>query len=168
MARGVKSGTMRGHYAIEPTKKQRTVIDSYLKGLPWTEALRVAGYNESSALHYSKKEFLNGKGVQRYISLMGAKAEQRFGESLPDKVMDVYLEGLEATKAVKVGQQTKEVPDWSARKSFADKFSEFFGWSREQVSTETQNQYNFFSVPKSEQETFNQRYKEYVRSGSIS
>lgn len=163
MTKGVKSGTMREHYDVEATEKQRAVIDGYLKGLPWTEALRAAGYNRSSALHYSKKEFLNSKGVQRYISQMDKHAQKRFGDSLPDKVMEVYFDGLEATKAVKVGQQTEEVPDWSARKSFADKFSEFFGWSREQVPTETQNQYNFFSVPKSEQEAFNQKFKEFLR-----
>lgn len=164
MTRGVKSGTTREHYAVEAMEKQRAVIDGYLRGQSWTEALRVAGYNETSALHYSKKEFLNSKGVQRYINQMDNEAQKRFGESLPDKVMGVYFDGLEATKAIKVGQQTEERPDWLARKSFADKFSEFFGWSREQVPTETQNQYNFFSIPKSEQETFNQKFKEFLRT----
>lgn len=119
---------MRGHYAVEPTNKQRAVVDGYLKGLRWAEALRTAGYSESSALHYSKKEFLNNKGVQRYITRINGKAEQRFGESLPDKVMEGYLDGLEATKLVKVGQRAVESPDWMTRKQFLDRFAEFFGW----------------------------------------
>lgn len=163
MTKGVKPGTTRGHYVVEATEKQRAVIDGYLKGLGWTEALRVAGYNDSSALHYSKKEFLNSKGVQRYISQINKHAQKRFGESLPDKVMRVYFDGLEATKAVKLGQQTEERPDWLARKSFADKFSEFFSWSKEQVPTGTQNQYNFFSVPEKERDEFNQKFKEFLR-----
>jgi len=132
MQKGVKLGVTRGHYAVELTRQQ-AVIYWYLKGLKWTEALRSAGYNESSALHYSKKEFLNSAGVQRYISRIGRKAELRFGESLPEKVINLltlpcYLDGLEAAKPVKGSQGTVESPDWMTRKQYLDKFVEFFGW----------------------------------------
>mgnify|MGYP001580598595 FL=1 len=128
MKKGVRLGAIRGHYAVEPTNKQRAVIDGYLKGLKWAEALRASGYGESSALHYSKREFSNSKGVQEYIGRIGRRAELRFGESLPEKVMDCYLNGMEATKLVKLGQRMVESPDWMTRKQFLDRFAEFFGW----------------------------------------
>lgn len=128
MTTGVKPGSMRGYYAVGPTEKQRKAIDGYLKGRKWTEALRVAGYSKLSALHYSKKEFFNSRGAQKFVTQIDRKAAQRFGESLPDKVMEGYLDGLEATKSVKLGQRLVENPDWVTRKQFLDRFSEFFGW----------------------------------------
>jgi len=127
MNRGVKPGTNRGKYTIEPTRKQALAIKQFLvEGKNWTQALRIAGYSESTAKHYSKKEFLKSCGAQKFYCYMDNKAMKEFGMPLPEKIMELYLEGTQATKT---GADGIEHPDWNVRYEYLLQFAYWFGWT---------------------------------------
>lgn len=150
---------------VRATLKQKKAVDNIVSGQfkSIAAAMKDAGYSAVSASHPAHA-LMDRRGVEVYLEKLDEISQRRFNLSLRDKVMETYMDGLDATKIARIGKQTLERPDWAVRKSFADKFSEFFGWSKEQVPSETQNQYNFFSVGPSEREAFNQKYKLFLRS----
>lgn len=109
---------------VKATLKQKKAVDNIISGefKSVAAAMKDAGYSPVSASHPAHA-LMNSRGVEVYLAKLDEKSQKLWGLKLPEKVMDTYLEGLEATKVVKVGKQTEERPDWLARKSFADKFS---------------------------------------------
>lgn len=88
-------------------------------------AMRDAGYSKRSSLN-SRHTLFNRRGVQVYIESLFEIARRRWGMSLPEKVMLVYLDGLEATK--RIGRKAVEFPDWVTRKAYLDTLAGFLGW----------------------------------------
>lgn len=169
MPRGVKLGTRRGKYAIEPNKRQKTAVQAFLDGHKWAEALRLAGYSHKTALHLTKKDFIKSRGAQAYFKQLGDKAMKRFGISLPDKIMQGYFDGIEAMKVVATGGIAREYPDLVTRKTYLDRFAEFFGWTKHKLSRVDQyNAYNFFSgVGEQERNNFNEKFKAFLKSDGL-
>ena len=149
---------------VRVTLKQKQAVDNIISGQfkSVATAMRDAGYSAVSATHPAHA-LMNRRGVEAYLAKLDELSQRKFNLSLPDKVMETYMDGLDATKVVRICKQTEERPDWLVRKAFADKFSEFFGWSKESSAPTSQNQYNFFSVSQEERDSFNQRFKEFMR-----
>ena len=150
-----------GRIMDQPTPKQVKGVDNILSGRypSPTKALRAAGYGK-----YVKtgKEFFKAQGVELYLKTLSKVAKKRWNYSLPDKVMLTYLDGLEATKLY--GKDAEEHPDWLARKAFADRFAEFFGWTRGETSPVGRlQQFNFFSVNEEDRKNFNENFKLFLR-----
>lgn len=111
----------------KPTKKQREAVNNVLSGeyKSIAKAMRAAGYSEKSS--YNPKHTLaNRKGVQNYIGSLSDSAQKRWNMSLDEKVMDVYLDGLDATKLH--GKKGVEYPDYKMRLEYANKVAEFLSW----------------------------------------
>lgn len=112
---------------IKPTKRQRQAVDNILSGdyRSVAEAMRAAGYSEKSS--YNPKHTLaNRKGVQNYIESLSDSAQKRWNMSLDEKVMDVYLDGLDAIKLH--GKKGIEHPDYKMRLEYANKVTELLSW----------------------------------------
>jgi hypothetical protein len=90
-------------------------------------------------------------------------AIKQWGVSVPDKIGEVMLNGLEADKPY--GKEGFLHADWMARHKFAESLSKFFGLleSHSESDRPTQNQFNFFSVPKDEQHKFNANFNEFIK-----
>jgi len=150
---------------IHPTFMQKTAVDAILSGKSKTVAggMRLAGYAEPT-IHKSKEDLVKSRGVQEYLKTFSKVSKKRWNLSIQDKVMATYVDGLEATKLV--GKDAVEHPDYIARKMFADKFSEFFGWSKAVMpfggGQVNNNQFNFFSLPEPEREQFNETFKHFL------
>lgn len=147
-------------YDVSPTKKQVMAVDNLLSNKFKTKsaAIQAAGLSPK----YCSSDFMGKVGVQLYLRKIGKSFKNRYGKSLPYKVMETYADGLQATKLY--GKDGIEHPDYSVRKSYADAFSEFFGWKHQSVPAGTKiQQNNFFSVPKIEQEKFNSDFKDFLR-----
>ena len=149
---------------VKPTPKQQIAVDNIVSGKfkSVKGAMVDAGYSEESAKNPGVK-LLHSRGVEEYLKSLSIKCRQRFKMGLRDKVMEVYLDGLEATKLY--GKDALERPDHLARKAFADKFAEFFGWSR--ASTLPQgnfNQFNYFSVDEKKRDEFNSNFRDFIKS----
>lgn len=145
----------------QPTVKQVKGVDNILSGrFPnSTQALRAAGYGKHIKVG---QEFYKAQGVELYLKTISKVAKKRWNYSLPDKVMLTYLDGLEATKLA--GKDAVEHPDWMARKVFADRFAEFFGWTRGETSPVGKlQQFNFFSVNEDERKNFNENFEKFLR-----
>jgi len=155
---------MKKPRTVEPTMLQKRAIDNIMSGKynSKAEAMRDAGYARVSAKIPSYNLF-ERKGVQVYLEQINRLYKKQHGKSLPDKVMDVYTEGLDAT--ILSGRNAIEHPDHSTRKKFADQFAEFFGWKQAQQQMPQQmHQYNFFSTPKDKQQEFNRDLKRFLRA----
>ena len=146
---------------VKPTEKQIKAINGVLAGKKPTQAMTEAGYSSKTASH-AKQNFFQSRGVANYVSKMNKKCREKFEMNLDEKLVDVYLSGLEATKLH--GRKTIEHPDWMARKTFADKLADFMGWTRENKSQTYNNQYNFFLAQKEEREDFNKEFGQFVKS----
>lgn len=154
---------MKGRVVTEPTKRQKKGVDNILSGKfdHFAPALRDAGYAEATAIE-PKKNFLQSQGVKVYLKTLSKVAKKRWNLSLPDKVAMTYLNGLEATKLY--GKEGTEHPDYSVRKSYADRFATFFGWTRgETTSNSKLQQFNFFSLDDDTKEDFNDSFKTFLR-----
>ena len=149
---------------VKPTEMQKKAVDNIISGKFKTikASMTDAGYSDVSAEQPSRA-LAETRGVEIYLASLSAKAKKRWDSSLEDKVMDTYMDGLDATKLF--GKDGIEHPDWMARKSFADRFSEFFGWvSKNQgPSTPQFNQYNFFSMPAEKRKAFNDNFKGFLK-----
>lgn len=146
-----------------PTPRGKRAVDNWLSGKFKTkkDALLEAGYSQSTASTNAHNVFQT-QGIQLYLKTLSKISKHRTGLSLPDKVAMVYLDGLEATKLY--GKNAIEAPDWQARKAFADKFSEFFGWSHPQFAPGSKfQQFNFFATPVEERQSFNDDFKVFLR-----
>jgi len=147
---------------IPVTKKQKQAVENMLSGKfkSKSAALQAAGYTGGEA--GSPARFMQATGVRQYLKRIGKKAKKLFKMKLEDKVMQVYMEGLNADKPF--GKDAIMAADHPTRKMFADRFSEFFGWTTEAPATApVQTQNNFFMVAKEEQKEFNGKFKDFLR-----
>lgn len=144
---------------VKPTLKQKAAVDNIVTGKFKSvgAAMRDAGYSAKSSKK-PRHALINRRGVEVYLNKLDKMAQKRFSLCLRDKVMETYLDGLDAVKPY----GKKEYPDHMARKAFADRFSEFFGWSREAPPTQGHAQYNFFMFDKTKQDSFNAKFKDFL------
>ncbi len=114
---------------VRATPKQMKAVDNIVSGRfrSTAAAMRDAGYSSVSATHPAHV-LMNSRGVEAYLTMLDEKSQRKYNLNLGDKIMEGYLEGLEATKPLKLGQRVVEIPDWMTRKQFLDRFAEFFGW----------------------------------------
>lgn len=150
----------------KPTVLQQKAIDLILENPKMSagKAMREAGYSPKSSRRPQQVLF-EKKGVQTYLKKLNKTVKRKWKRSLPDAVMDAYLDGLKATK-MSGGKHPIEFPDHAVRKTFADQFARFFGWmSQAGEQTPAQgNQYNFFSINKDERQDFNNQFKGFLKS----
>lgn len=147
-----------------PTRPEK-LVNNLISGEYKTKegAAIAAGYSPNTARDgKSINKVLKSEAVEIYLKKLDKMARARFKSSLHDKVMETYLDGLEATKLF--GKDAIEHPDYMARKAFADKFAEFFGWTKgTPQGGGSQNQFNFFMFKKEEREDFNQQFEGFLR-----
>lgn len=153
----------RGH-VILPTAKQKLATDLLLSGKASSvpDAMRQAKYSPSS-VNNSGKVFVRSQGVEVYLKSLDEKSREKFGMSIQDKVMNVYYEGLEATKLF--GKEAIEHPDHPTRISAADRMASFFGWQKLGIEDESKqyNQFNFFNVKPEKQKLFQENLKSFIK-----
>jgi hypothetical protein len=152
--------------AKKPTARQKQAINNILSGnfRSKAAAMRDAGYGEDAAKH-PKSALLTSKGVGVYIKTLDKLAQAKFNDTLGNVVMKRYLDGIDATKRVAVGKRSRKEPDFAVRKTYLDKFAEFFGWTKETSPVAaSQNQYNFFMVGKEKQDQFNDKFKGFLKN----
>lgn len=156
---------------IEPTQMQRQAVDNIVSGKfvkksgkpDLGKAMRDAGYSQQSSLH-PKIALAEKKGVQAYVEQLGEKAKTKWGMSMEDKVMDVYLEGLDAQKPF--GKDAVLFPDHPTRKLFADRLAEFMGWVQPIAIMGSGNKvqnFNFFSLPEQKRQAFNTNFDQFLK-----
>lgn len=160
---GAPKGISRGK---ETTPKQKAAVDNVLSGQykykgknSIRASMMAAGFSEATSGDPTRN-LAERQGVQIYLEKLGEKAKKKFGMELRDKVMETYLDGLEATKLM--GKDSIEHPDYSTRLAFADRFSDFFGWLEQRREAKAYNQYNFFSVNEKERAKFNTNFKGFL------
>src|SRR3989344_352371 len=108
----------------KPTKRQKKAIDGIVfDGKSKFQAMKDAGYSHNCA-KYPKHILGNAKGVREYLQTLNKTCVNRFSMTLENKVMQVYLDGLDAQQLTKYG----EYPDHKVRLAFADRFARFFNW----------------------------------------
>lgn len=151
-------------FKVKTTAKQKQAVDNIVSGKfkSVAAAVRDAGYSDKVAKSASQN-VLPARGIEVYLELLDKKAQRQFNLCLKDKVMEVYLDGLDATKRVRVGKRSFMDVDHLARKAFADRFSEFFGWTKETPPQQQAQQYNFFMFSKVKRDTFNEKFKEFLK-----
>ena len=133
-------------YNVKPTARQKRAIDNILSGGFKTiaSAMREAGYSIRSS-HNPKHILANRRGVQNYIQSLPNTARKRWGITLQEKVLDVYLDGLDAIKLH--GKEGNEHPDYIIRLDYANKISEFIGWLQPRhFSRKLTSIHNFFEA----------------------
>ena len=146
------------------TPMQKKAVDLILSGKAKSlhQAMKMAGYSDGTAKTPSKN-LVRQKGVQLYLSRANNKAMERWNESIQDKVMDVYTDGLDATRLY--GKNAVEHPDHMTRLQFADRFSRFFGWEKTiDDDAKKFNQFNFFNVSKEDRDKYKERLKEFLKN----
>jgi len=151
----------KGRVVTVPTPMQKRGVDNVLSGKYKfvAPALRAAGYSNFTAGR-SQENFFKAKGVEVYLKALSKVAKKRWNVSLPDKVALTYLDGLESTRLY--GKDAIEHPDNMARLAFADRFAQFFGWTRETPMGKLQ-QFNFFSVDEKTKHDFNENFKVFLK-----
>ena len=143
------------------------LVDNIISGEYKTRegAAIAAGYSPTSARHGLAKKILESEAVQVYLKKIDKVSREKYHSSIQDSVMNTYFEGLKATKLF--GKDGIEHPDWLARKSFADKFAEFFGWSTPfgspNLHPQGNQQFNFFMFSKEEKRDFNSSFEGFLR-----
>lgn len=146
----------------KPTKLQKRAVDNMLSGdyESASGAMKAAGYSDTSAVN-PRQNLFDSKGVQNYLKVLGKIYKNKTGKGLAHRVMEVYVEGLDA-------EAKPGVPDHNTRKKFADEMAKFMGWKQEATFPQGShlNQYNFFSTPENEQQQFNSNLKKFLRSKS--
>jgi len=150
---------------VKTTPMQKAAVDNILSGRypSYRKAMRAAGY-KTSADRPSQK-LARRKGVQAYLAKIDREARKRWGKPIREKVMDVYADGLEATKLV--GKAAIEHPDHPTRKAFADRLATFFGWVDQHAEGGTgraqYQQFNFFQVDEKRRRSFNDNFKKFLK-----
>src|SRR3990167_6525182 len=147
----------------KPTPMQRQAVDGVLSGKfkKVRQAMRDAGYTEAS-VHNADRVIGKAKGVEAYLRELGGEAMKRWHMSIQEKVMSVYMDGLDAKKLY--GKDAIEYPDHLARKAFADRFAEFFGWVQTaQLSPGSRiQQFNFFGIADEKRKEFNTNFNKFL------
>src|SRR3989344_1997291 len=146
----------------KPSSLQKRAVDNVLSGnfKSVAEAMREAGYSGTTSYRPSEK-LAKSKGVQAYLKQLGDKAIQKFGMSLEDKVLEVYLEGLDAQKPY--GKSAELFPDHIIRLQFADRFAYFFGWAKDQSQVgKIHQQFNYFGISEDQRDVFNKKFSDFL------
>ena len=146
---------------VKPTEKQSKAINGVLTGKKPTQAMTEAGYSPKTASH-ARQNFFQSRGVAKYLAEMDKKSRELFKMNLGDKLVEVYLKGLEASKLH--GRNAVEHPDYLTQLAYADKISELVGWTKEEKTQIFNNQYNFFSFPQEERGGFNKAFDRFMRN----
>lgn len=143
-----------------PTVRQKKAIDNIASGRfsDTREAMIDAGYTKGSAI---PNNLMKSSVVQDYINKFEYKAKMKFRMGLDDKLMEVYLEGLDAKTTGKFGGET----DHKTRKEFADTISKMKGYIQNNDS-EKKTQVNFFQFNKQDQEDFNKEFIRFLKQNS--
>ncbi|HZX13020.1 MAG: hypothetical protein UV58_C0013G0008 [Candidatus Wolfebacteria bacterium GW2011_GWC1_43_10] len=153
----------KGRVVYGPTPMQKRGVDNILSGKynAAAPALRDAGYKPKTVIN-PQENFFKAQGVGLYLKTLSKVAKKRWNVSLPDKVALTYLDGLEATKLY--GKNAIEAPDYMARKVYADRFAEFFGWTHGDLAPGAKlQQFNFFSVDEKTRNDFNSHFREFLK-----
>jgi phage terminase small subunit len=103
------------------SKRQRKIVQGKVAGLKDSEALRRAGYSESTIAHAQKKIMENPE-VQRVLKTLVHDVAP------PAVVARKLAEGLEATKLLMDGNGGIEVVDWDQRGKYLDRVVEWGGY----------------------------------------
>lgn len=147
------------------TDMQKKAVDNYLSGKYKTkkDAVAAAGYGRNrnaTSLVY------NGAGVKVYLEKLEAQARKKYGVDLREKSVDVLMEGLDAYKVTKEGNN----PDFAVRKQYLDKLYDLMGVNKElnsssmaQPRSKKNTQVNFFMTNKEDQEVFNTQFKSMMK-----
>ena len=153
----------KGRVAYGPTLMQKKAVDGIInEGKSAYRAMVDAGYSKSVA-DKPKPRLAERDGVKIYLQTLEQKALKRFKMSLKDKVMETFLNGIDANKYYE--RTGVEYPDHKTRGEFADRFARFFGWvenAHEEKVSKLQ-QFNFFAVPPEEQTKFNGRFQKFIK-----
>lgn len=163
-APGRRKGRIRR--AVTVTDLQKRAVDNILSGdyASASKAMVAAGYSPTSSKD-PRYLLFERSGVKAYLAELEQKSKKKYGMSMAEKTIDVYMGGLEATKLY--GKDALEHPDYAVRKAYADKLTEFMGWhgsSGENPIKSNKTQINnFFVTPKEEQESFNKDFKQFMR-----
>lgn len=153
---------MKKQRKVKTTDKQRQAIDNIITGKhdKLAPAMRDAGYGKGASRNPGRN-LLDRRGVQIYLQKLDKIAQERWNKALPDKVMEVYLDGLSATKLV--GKESVEHSDHPTRMNAADRFAKFFGWMGDVAPAGRYQQFNFFSVSEERRQTFNEGFKKLLK-----
>jgi hypothetical protein len=147
----------------KPSTLQKRAVQNILSGKfkSTAAAMRDAGYSETTS-HRPAEKLARSKGVQAYLHELGDDAIAKWGMSIENKVMDVYLSGLEATKLV--GKNAVSQPDWQSRLQFANSFASFFGWKESQPKGgKIHQQFDYFGIPEDQKAVFNKKFENFLR-----
>ena len=143
-----------------PTIKQKRAIDNIASGKfdSPRQAMIEAGYTPNGAI---PNQLMKSTTVQDYINAFEYKAKLKFRMGLDDKLMEVYLEGLDAKTTGKFGGEK----DHKTRKEFADTISKMKGYIQNNDS-EKKTQVNFFQFNQKDQEDFNKEFIKFLKQNS--
>ena len=148
-----------------PTPKQKLAVDNILSGRfkTKTAALQDAGYSDRVSRRPAET-LGRARGVQIYLKTLDERSRKKFTMDIREKMMDVYFEGISATKLVRGSRSRyKEWPDWMARKAFVDRLAEFVGWLQPAAPPSGHTQYNFFMVDEAKRAEFNEKFKSFIQ-----
>jgi len=149
---------------VKPTAKQIRAVDNILSGKfkSLKGAMEEAGYK--SGTNEPSRVLLRSRGVEIYLAGLDKLARRRFGVHLQPLLMERYLDGIDATRMVRVGKNRSKLhPDFAVRKTYIDRLSEFLGWTQAPNTQAPGQQYNFFMFGKQEREDFNEKFKEFLK-----
>ena len=155
-------------YNVKPSPRQIQAVDNWVSGKYKSKKAAIidAGYDELTANRGD--DVFKRKGAQIYIKTLSVMAKRRFNMPIANKIMGVYLDGLDATKLY--GKDAVEHPDHRTRKEFADRLSELIEFvpttympgSAPQGKGANFNQFNFFSMAEKERENYNNNFKDFL------
>ena len=152
------------------TKRQMDVIKELASGKhpSFRSAVVAAGYNPTGQ-HY--KRFIAQKGVQRFLKTLDNKSLERYGVTVTEKIMDVFMDAMAAEKIV--GRHDMRIEDHRTRVEVASKIAGIMNLTQpvqnttiNQTVNNTQNntQLNYFSTPKEERKEFTTSFIDFVRN----
>ena len=146
------------------TNRQKKGVANLLSGDYPTKkaALMDAGYTSKGSVSRNPATFMRQKGVQKYVKLLDKESRRVFnGQGIEKKVIEVYVDGLQATKLF--GKNAVKHPDFLARKAYADRISPMVGIEGGDKGGGDQNQYNFFMFSNQEKNDFNKDFAKFVK-----
>lgn len=145
------------------TNLQKRAVDNIMSGeyKSKSAAMIAAGY--SKRVSRTPSQVISSPGVQEYLKNFEQKAVVRFGMSLDQKIMDVYLDGLDADRPL--GNLGDIMPDHKVRKDFADTIQESRGMMKSKAKGG--QVFNFFMFDKESRSTFNEVFNSFVREKSL-
>ena len=148
----------------EVTNLQKRAVDNIMSGEFKSKgaAMRDAGFSKSASRN--PQTLVRADGVQSYLKNFEAKAVARFNMTLDEKIMDVYLDGLDADKPL--GKHGEVIQDHKMRKEFADTIQESRGMMKSKKGG-SQQIFNFFMFDKKHRSQFNEAFNSFVREKAM-